>query len=432
MRKTKKSAELFRAAQRRLVGGVDSPVRAFKSVGGDPLFIARGKGPHLWDADGNRYLDFVGSWGPLILGHAHPAVLSAVRRQIAKGLTYGAPSALETELAGLVCEAAPSIEKVRFVSSGTEAVMSALRLARAFTGRSKVVKFAGCYHGHSDALLAKGGSGIATLGLPDSAGVPASFSGETIVLPYNDLDAVEEAFARRGSEIAAVIVEPVAGNMGLVPPRKDYLEGLRRITRESGAVLIFDEVITGFRASYGGAQELFRVKPDLTCLGKILGGGFPAAAFGGRREIMDLLAPLGPVYQAGTLSGNPVAMAAGIATLKTLKRTRPYEALRRRTESLAGFVGDYAKKLGFPVQVQTLGSMFTVFFSDRPVEDYDSARRSDAGRYALFFRSLLERGVYFPPSQFEAAFVSAAHSGSDLDRAAEACARALEKVVQSQ
>jgi glutamate-1-semialdehyde 2,1-aminomutase len=429
MRKTVRSQQLFRRAQKRLVGGVNSPVRAFRAVGGDPLFIARGQGPFLWDADGNRYLDFVGSWGPLILGHARREVLAAVRRQMGKGLTYGAPTALEAELAEAVSGAIPSMEKVRFVSSGTEAAMSALRLARAFTARSKIVKFAGCYHGHSDGLLAKAGSGVATLGLPGSAGVPASFSGETIVLPYNNLFAVEEAFARRGKDIAAVIVEPVAANMGVVLPRKGYLEGLRRITRQAGALLIFDEVITGFRLGYGGAQELCGVRPDLTCLGKIVGGGMPCGAFGGRSDIMNALAPLGPVYQAGTLSGNPMAMAAGLATLKILRQSNPYALLNRRREKLTGFIDLYAQKLGLSLRVHALGSMFTLFFADRPIEDDASGSRADTAHYGRFFHALLDEKIYFPPSQFEAAFLSTAHTDALLDRAAESVARALRRTL---
>lgn len=405
MRKTKNSQRLFLQAQKVLAGGVNSPVRAYHAVGGTPRFIRSAKGAEIRDADGNRYIDFVGSWGPMILGHGHHKVAAAIKAQAARGTSYGAPTELETEMAELVISAFPSVEKIRFVSSGTEAAMTALRLARAHTGRDKIVKFSGCYHGHSDALLVKAGSGSATLGIPDSAGVTRGVSADTLALPYNDIAAVETLFEDMGESIAAVIVEPVAANMGLVPPKPGFLEGLRSLTSRHGAVLIFDEVITGFRLGFGGAQTVFGIKPDLTCMGKIIGGGLPVGAVGGRRDIMDLLAPLGPVYQAGTLSGNPLAMAAGIATLKELKKTRPYSTLKRRTEKLVA---------GLPARVSQMGSLFTIFFDD-------------ARKYPRFFHALLEEGVYFPPSQFEVCFVSAAHSDAILEKARRAIIKSLER-----
>lgn len=427
MRKIKKSKKLFERAKKCLVGGVNSPVRAFKSVGGNPVFIERGKGAHLWDADGNRYIDFLGSWGPMILGHANHEIVAAVQKRITKGFSYGAPTELEAELAEMVCRAMPSIEKARFVSSGTEAVMTAIRLARAYTGRDKIVKFSGCYHGHSDGLLVKAGSGATTLGIPDSAGVPDSISHHTIVLPYNSLESVERCFNRFGEEIAAIIVEPVAGNMGLVLPETGFLAGLRKISSHWHSLLIFDEVITGFRLAYGGAQKIFKVRPDITCLGKIIGGGFPVGAIGGRKEVMDRLAPAGDVYQAGTLSGNPVAVSAGSATLTLLRKIRPYLLLQRRTEKLLHFLWFHSQQLALPVQINHIGSMFTIFFAKQPVTDYDSARRSDTKLFAKFFHHLLEEGIYFPPSQFETAFVSLAHSDSMLDEAGHAIVRALRK-----
>ena len=431
MIKTKNSERLFALAQGPLAGGVNSPVRAFKAVGGTPRFIAKAKGPYLWDADGNRLIDFVGSWGPMILGHAHPKILSAVKAAMARGFSFGASTELEIELARRVCGAIPSIQKVRFVSSGTEAVMGALRLARGFTKRSKVVKFSGCYHGHSDGMLVSAGSGAATLGVPDSAGVPAGYSNETLVVNYNDLDAVRACIKTFGSDIAAVIVEPVAGNMGVVPPAPGFLEGLRNLTRENGTLLIFDEVITGFRLAYGGAQSVYGVQPDLTCLGKIIGGGFPVGAFGGRSDVMELLAPLGPVYQAGTLSGNPVAMSAGIATLDLLKKSNPYASLARNTRRLTQLVGERARSIGLPVQINQIGSMFTIFFTDQPVRDFGSAKRSDTKRFARFFHALLDNGVYFPPAQFEAAFLSAAHTSAILETSAKAICQSLNQTLSA-
>ncbi|MDO8473800.1 MAG: glutamate-1-semialdehyde 2,1-aminomutase [Dehalococcoidia bacterium] len=423
--KTQRSAELFEEARRLIPGGVDSPVRAFGSVGGNPFFVKRGAGSHLFDEDGNEFVDYVCSWGPLILGHAHPRVVEAVQQAAENGLTFGAPCELETTLAKMVTAAMPSVEMVRFVNSGTEAVMSALRVARAFTGRNKVVKFAGCYHGHSDALLVKAGSGLATLGLPSSPGVPASWTNDTLVARYNDLESVERLFAVHGKDIAAVILEPVAANMGVVWPRPGFLADLRKLTKENGALLVFDEVITGFRASYGGAQALLGVTPDLTTLGKIVGGGLPVGAYGGRREIMELVAPSGAVYQAGTLSGNPLAMTAGIETLKLLGEGNPYSRLQRRSDELTVGLSHLIGRAGVPAFVSGLGSLFTVFFSREDVYDYDSALRSETHRYRKFFWSMLEAGVYMPPSQFEACFVSLAHSAEDVALTLEAAEKAL-------
>jgi glutamate-1-semialdehyde 2,1-aminomutase len=400
-------------------------VRAFRSVGRSPLFIREARGPYIWDEDGNRYVDYVLSWGPLVGGHAHPAVVEAIQRQAERGTSYGAPTALETELAEMVIEMVPSIEMVRFVSSGTEATMSALRLARAFTGRDKIVKLHGNYHGHADFLLASAGSGVATLGLPDSPGVPRHVVEDTLLLPFNDVEAARALFEEVGEQIAAVILEPVAGNMGVVLPRPGYLEGLREITRESGSLLIFDEVMTGFRVAPGGAQELSGVMPDLTCLGKVIGGGLPVGAYGGRQEIMGLVAPAGPMYQAGTLSGNPLAMAAGLATLRLIREEGAWERLAATTERLAeGFVR-MAGEAGVPVQGAHAGSMMSIFFSDRPVTDYDSARLSDTGRFAHFFNALLRRGVYIAPSQFEAGFVSLAHDEEAVEQTLSAVEAAI-------
>ena len=403
-----KSESLFRRALELIPGGVNSPVRAFRSVGGNPLFLARGEGSHVFDVDGNRYIDYVGSWGPLLIGHRHPEILEALQRALAIGTSFGAPTEAEVELAAAICDAAPSIEMVRLVNSGTEATMSAIRLARGFTGRELTVKFEGCYHGHVDSLLVKAGSGVATLGLPDTAGVPKSFADSTIALPYNSVAAVEEAFHKHGDRIAAVIVEPVVGNMGCVPPGPGFLEALRDLTGRHGALLIFDEVMTGFRVAFGGAQQRYGIRPDLTTLGKVIGGGLPVGAYGGRKEIMSQVAPAGPIYQAGTLSGNPLAVAAGLAMLKHLKRhPEIYGQLEARAAALCA-----AAPPG--VTVNRVGSMFTFFFTEGPVTDYDSAKRCDTARFGRFFRAMLERGIYLPPSQFEAAFVSAAHSDEDI------------------
>jgi glutamate-1-semialdehyde 2,1-aminomutase len=410
-------------------GGVNSPVRAFKAVGGTPFFVARGEGCYLWDVDGNRFVDFVCSWGPLILGHAHPEVVAAVKEAVERGTTYGAPTELEVALAEKIQQAFPSMEMLRLVNSGTEATMSAIRAARGYTGRKKIVKFEGCYHGHADYLLVKAGSGAATFGIPDSAGVPEGTAQDTIVLPYNDIEAFNKTMDAMGEEIAAVIVEPIAGNMGVVLPKPDFLAALRQKTEKHGVVLIFDEVITGFRVAYGGAQSLYGIKPDMTCLGKIVGGGFPLAAYGGRKEIMQTVAPLGPVYQAGTLSGNPVAVTAGLKTLEILERDNPYPELERKTKQLTQVISEAAKEAGVPVQINQIASMFTVFFTDQPVVDYASARRSDTQRYARFFHALLERGVYFPPSQFEAAFLSTAHDDEALSFAQEAVRSAMKAIA---
>jgi glutamate-1-semialdehyde 2,1-aminomutase len=412
----KRSRQIFRRALKRIPGGVNSPVRAWQAVGGYPLFIVRGKDSHIFDADGMRYIDFVGSWGPLILGHAHAKILAAVKRSVANGTTFGAPTEGEVELSELVSRLMPSVQKLRLVNSGTEATMSALRLARAFTGRTKIIKFDGCYHGHSDSLLVKAGSGVATLSLPDSAGVPHGFARETLSATYNEIMSVQRLFKRHPREIAAVIVEPVCGNMGVIPPRAEFLSELRDITKRNRAFLIFDEVITGFRVALGGAQQLFKVTPDLTCLGKVLGGGFPLAAFGGRGEIMDLLAPVGPVYQAGTLSGNPVAVAAGLATLRQLARPGTYEVLETKAQKLEEGFRAIFSKYQLRATINRFGSMMTVFFGIDRAMTPDEARRCDRRQFARFFHGMLKRGVYLPPAPFEAMFVSLAHSESDLSQ----------------
>ena len=415
------SEQLFERAKRSIPGGVNSPVRAYRSVGGTPPFIARGQGCRLWDVDGNEFIDFIGSWGPLLLGHRHPAVIESIEKALEIGTSFGAPTEREIELAELIREMVPSVEMVRLVNSGTEASMSALRVARGFTGRDVTIKFEGCYHGHVDSLLVKAGSGVATLGLPDSPGVPKGFSDTTIALPFNDLKSVEATFDARAREIAAIIVEPVVGNMGCVPPAKGYLEGLRTLCTKHNALLIFDEVMTGFRLSPGGAQQLYGIKPDMTVMGKVIGGGLPIAAYGGRAEIMTHIAPMGPIYQAGTLSGNPLAVNAGIAMLRHIKEN---PGLYADLEAKAKRLADAAPE---SITVNRVGSMFTWFFTDQPVTDYESAKRADTAKFKQFFHGMLDRGIYLPPSQFEAAFVSAAHTDADIDcavSAARECFRA--------
>jgi glutamate-1-semialdehyde 2,1-aminomutase len=415
-----KSEAFFERAQEFIPGGVNSPVRAFRSVGGKPLFIAQGQGSRLFDVDGNEYIDYVGSWGPLLLGHRHPEIIAALEGALEIGTSFGAPTAQEIDLAEEICYAVPSIEMVRLVNSGTEATMSAIRLARGFTGRDLIVKFDGCYHGHVDSLLVQAGSGMATLGIADTRGVPQAFCDTTISLPFNSVTAVKAAFDSLGPRIAAIIVEPVAGNMGCVPPAPGFLEALRSITHKAGALLIFDEVMTGFRVAFGGAQQLYGIMPDLTTLGKVIGGGLPVGAYGGRKEIMKLIAPSGPVYQAGTLSGNPLAVAAGLAMLRHLKEhPEVYAQLEARAARLCASVPE-------GITVNRVGSMFTCFFTSEPVTDYESAKRSDTARFGRFFRAMLERGVYLAPSQFEAAFVSAAHSERDIDETIAAAGEAFQ------
>jgi glutamate-1-semialdehyde 2,1-aminomutase len=425
MKHFSRSEQLFEEAQRYLPGGVDSPVRAFKAVGGRPLFIKRGQGSRLYDEDGNEFIDYVCSWGPLILGHAHSRIVRAVKKAVERGSSFGCPTELETTLARMVCEAMPSIEMVRFVNSGTEATMSAIRLARAFTGRNKVVKFAGCYHGHSDGLLAEAGSGMATLGIPSSPGVPTALTSDTLVAPYNNQETVVQLFKDFAPDIAAVIVESIAGNMGVVLPKPGFLERLRSLTSQSRALLIFDEVITGFRLAYGSAQSLYNIFPDLTCLGKIIGGGFPIGAYGGRKDIMKMVAPSGKVYQAGTLAGNPVAMAAGIETLSILKESKVYDELERKSFHLAKGITGVADKAGVDIQLQRQGSMFTIFFTKDIVTDYETAAKTDTALYARFFHEMLSQGIYLPPSQFEAAFVSLAHTDKDIQATVEAAKKAF-------
>jgi len=408
--------DLFEEAQRFFPGGVNSPVRAFRAVGGQPFFVASAQGATITDVEGRTYLDYVGSWGPMVVGHAHPRVVAALQKAAERGTSYGAPTPQETELARLVVEALPSIERLRFVSSGTEACMSALRLARGFTGRDAILKFDGCYHGHADSLLVKAGSGAMTFGVPDSAGVPADLARHTLTVAFNDLEAVRRVFAEKGSAVAAVIVEPVAGNMGVVPPRPGFLQGLRALTAQHGALLIFDEVITGFRVGWGGAQGLYGVRPDLTCLGKIIGGGLPVGAYGGRRDVLEKVAPLGPVYQAGTLSGNPLAMTAGIETLTLCRAPGFYEALETKARRLAEGLAAAAREAGVALRGARVGSMMTAFFTDREVVDYATAKTASTKRYAAFFQAMREQGVSLAPSQFEAAFVSAAHTEADIDR----------------
>jgi glutamate-1-semialdehyde 2,1-aminomutase len=426
--KRDRSAALFEEAQKRIPGGVNSPVRAFKAVGGNPLFMKRAKGSKIFDVDGNRFIDYVLSWGPMILGHAHPKVIEAIQKTAAAGTSFGAPTPLEVELAKLVQENFPLMERVRFVNSGTEATMSAIRLARGFTKRTKIIKFDGCYHGHADSLLVKAGSGATTLGIPDSPGVPPDLARDTITLPFNNLKAVQKILEQEGNRIACLIVEPVPGNMGTIPPENGYLPGLRELTRPFGIVLIFDEVMSGFRLAPGGAQERYGIRPDLTCLGKIIGGGLPVGAYGGKKEIMDQIAPVGPVYQAGTLSGNPLAMAAGIATLRLLRAPGIYEKLEERGAALAEGIVDAARKANVPIQVNRVGSQMTVFFAKDKVGDYESALQSDRDRFGKFFLTLLEKGVYLPPSQFEAFFLSTAHTAADIKKTVETAYQAFKKI----
>jgi glutamate-1-semialdehyde 2,1-aminomutase len=426
--KTTRSARLFSEAQRYIPGGVNSPVRAFRSVGGQPRFIERAKGSRLYDVDGNSYIDYVLSWGPMILGHAPAPVIKAIQRAAGNGTSYGAPTDLEVELAKMIRAALPSMEKIRLVSSGTEAVMSAVRVARAFTKRDGVLKFEGCYHGHSDYLLAKAGSGLATLGIPDSPGVPADFARHTLTAPYNDIRTVQQMVKDHRDKLACIIIEPIAGNMGVVPPAPDFLPALRHLATEHGILLVFDEVISGFRVAYGGAQTLYGVTPDLTVLGKIIGGGLPVGAYGGRSEIMDLIAPSGPVYQAGTLSGNPLAVTAGIETLKQLKKPGLYKKLEEKAAALAKGIGEAAKKAGVPITQTQVGSMLCSFFTRGPVVDWSTAKQSDTKRYATFFHRMLDQGVYFAPSQFEAAFLSTAHSPQDIEHTLRAARAAFKNL----
>jgi glutamate-1-semialdehyde 2,1-aminomutase len=425
---TQKSKELFRKAQTLLPGGVNSPVRAFKSVGGEPIFITRANGSKMWDADGNMYIDYVGSWGPMLLGHSHPAVIDRVKRAAEGGLSYGAPTEIEILIAEKICSMVPSIDMVRMVNSGTEATLTAVRLARAYTGREKIIKFEGCYHGHGDSFLIKAGSGALTLGTPDSPGVTEGTARDTLIARFNDISSVEELFDKNPESIAAVIIEPVVGNMGCVPPVNGFLGKLRDVCTKHGTLLIFDEVMTGFRLARGGAQEKYGITPDLTTLGKVIGGGMPVGAYGGRREIMKLVAPSGPMYQAGTLSGNPVAMAAGLEMLTQIDKTPElYTKLETKAAQFEEGLRTIIKGNGYPVTINRVGSMFTLFFTDKRVVDYDTAGTSDTKRFAAYFRSMLEQGIYLPPSQYEAAFVSYAHSDSDIEQTINAAEIALRK-----
>jgi glutamate-1-semialdehyde 2,1-aminomutase len=424
-----KSGQLFAEALQCIPGGVNSPVRAFRAVGGQPFFVERAKGAHIWDIDGNEYVDYVGTWGPAILGHAHPRIIRTIQETAERGTSFGIPNPLEVKLARLVCEAVPSVEKVRMCNSGTEATMSAVRLARGYTKKNKIIKFEGCYHGHVDSLLVKAGSGALTFGHPDSRGVPSAFTQHTVVLPYNEIEPVQRAFAANPGDIAGIILEPVPGNAGLYLPKPGYLEFLRKITAENGAVLIFDEVMTGFRLAWGGAQVVFGVIPDLSCFGKIIGGGLPVGAFGGKADIMDHLAPLGPVYQAGTLSGNPLAMAAGIAALEELRDGAVYAKLTELGNSLKSGIVDAAVSAGVQVQLNSCGSMFCCYFTNRPVHNLGDAMHSDRTLFAKFFHGMLDRGIYFAPSQFEAGFISAAHTAEDVARTVSAARQVFSELA---
>ncbi len=424
------SKKLFQHAKEVIPGGVNSPVRACKSVGRDPVFVDRAEGCMIYDADGNSYIDYVGSWGPMILGHRHPAVVSALKATLERGTSFGAPTDLEIELAEMVIAAVPGIDTVRFVNSGTEATMSAIRLARGVTGRDLIIKFDGCYHGHADTLLVEAGSGVATLGIPGSPGVPVAFAAQTISLPFNDMGAVDRVMAEKGKDVACVIVEPVAGNMGLVPPAEGFLAGLREATEKSGSLLIFDEVITGFRVSLGGAQTLYGIMPDLTTLGKIIGGGLPVGAYGGKKEIMDRIAPEGPVYQAGTLSGNPLAMAAGIATLAELNKPGVYTELDQKTELLTKGIREAARTSGIPIQVDRVGSVFGMFFNDQPVNNMRDAKTCDLDRFTRYYNAMLEQGIYIAPSQFESGFVSSAHREEQINKTIQTIKAVFDQLAQ--
>ncbi|MCK5512151.1 MAG: glutamate-1-semialdehyde 2,1-aminomutase [Thermodesulfovibrionia bacterium] len=427
--KHKKSGELFKKAKRLIPGGVNSPVRAFKAVGGKPLFIKWGKGSKIYDVDGNEYIDYVLSWGPLILGHAHPQVTRALKKAVEKGTSYGAPTSLEIELAGMVRKAYPSMEIIRMVNSGTEAAMSAIRVARGFTGRDKIIKFEGCYHGHADGLLVRAGSGAMTFGVPDSPGVPEDYAKNTITVPFNDLKTFDKILKKEAKKIASVILEPVVGNIGCVLPRPGFLNGIRRLTKRYGIILIFDEVMTGFRVSYGGAQDAYGIKPDMTCLGKVIGGGLPVGAYGGKKEIMKKVAPDGPVYQAGTLSGNPLAMTAGIETLKILSRPDTYKKLNDKAEALEYALKDVSKRAGVKTKFYRAGTMFCTYFSDKEVIDYATAKKADTANFAKFFRKMLEGGIYLAPSQFEAGFISLAHSQADINKTAQVAYKAFKELL---